>query len=182
MVSGHVFIAASLDGYIARLDGGIDWLSNVDTGTEDHGYDSFMESVDGIVMGRGSFETVRGFDPWPYQKPVVVMSRRLTEDAVPAALRGKVRLTRGTPTAVMTDLGARGWTRAYIDGGQMIQSFLRDGLIDDVVLTWVPILLGGGRPLFGSLSTDVALRHLGTESFPSGLVQSRYAVVKAGPG
>jgi dihydrofolate reductase len=176
MTTGHVFIATSLDGFIARRDGSLDWLIKQPTDGEDHGYDAFMASVDGLVMGRGSFETVLAFEAWPYEKPVIVMSRSLAEADIPASLRPKVRLSRATPRALMQELAAEGWQRAYIDGGKLIQSFLREGLIADITLTRVPVLIGQGRPLFGDLPQDIVLEHLSTRGFRSGLVTSKYRV------
>lgn len=179
MITGHVFIATSLDGFVARASGALDWLMKQPTEGEDHGYDAFMASVDGLVMGRGSFEVVRTFDEWPYAKPVVVMSRTLGQDDVPAALADRVTLTQLDPVGVMAMLDGQGWRRVYVDGGKVVQSFLRDGLIADMTLTRIPILLGDGLPLFGSLDRDVDCEHLDTRTFPSGLVTSRYRIVNA---
>lgn len=173
-MSGHVFIGASLDGFIARGDGDIAWLTRY--ASEDYGYNPFIDAMDGIVMGRGSYEKVATFDPWPYPKPVVVLSKALRDTELRADLIGKVRISRLSPAETMEDLRRKGWRRAYIDGGKVIQSFLREGLIADLVVTWIPILLGGGIPLFGPLEKDVTLRHVGTTSYPSGLVQSKYEV------
>ena len=182
MVEGHVFIAASLDGFIARPDGAIDWLMKQPVDGEDYGYDAFMASVDGLVMGRGSYETVLSFETWPYEKPVVVLARSMTDSDVPAHLLGRVSITDASPSRVMDDLAARGWKHAYIDGGLVVQSFLREGLISDITLTHVPILLGSGRPLFGALETDIDLMHLGTTAYASGMVHSKYEVVRPAAG
>jgi dihydrofolate reductase len=176
MTSGHVYIAVSLDGFVARSDRRIDWLTKQDTAGEEHGYEAFVASVDGIVMGRGSFETVLGFGRWPYGKPVVVMSRTLTQSDVPAELAGKVRVSDLEPADLMRSLHRDGWGRAYVDGGRLVQSFVRLGLIDDFVLTTIPILIGDGIRLFGELDHDIDLDLLGVESYPSGLVGSRYRV------
>jgi len=175
-ITGHVFIAASLDGYIARPDGAIDWLDPYAATGEDHGYNTFMEAIDGIVMGRGTYETALSFGGWPYQKPVIVMSATQTEKNLRPDLAGKVRITAGSPEAVMAKLADEGLRRVYVDGGKVIQSFIRAGLIADMIVTRVPILLGSGLPLFGALGADIALRHAGTSSFPSGLVQSKYEI------
>lgn len=180
MVTGHVFIAASMDGFIARKDGDLDWLMEYDTGDEDHGYDAFMASVDGLIMGRGTFEKVLTFGDWPYQRPVIVMSSRLTKKDVPKNLKDKVRISNQAPDELMETLDKEGWNKAYVDGGKVIQSFLRAGLISDIILTRVPILIGDGLPLFGTLEADIKLNHVETTSFPSGLVGSKYKVLIEG--
>ncbi|MCB1333912.1 MAG: dihydrofolate reductase [Roseivivax sp.] len=175
MISGHVFIATSLDGYIARPDGDLDWLQPYSEGEEDHGYEAFVANMDGVIMGRGSYEKLRQMNLWPYDVPVVVMSRQLSKHPPEDAPDG-VWFTDGSPRAIMAGLERGGWRRAYVDGGQIIQSFLRDGLIADMIITRVPVLLGAGRPLFGALDRTLRVSHVETRSFPSGLVQSRYAV------
>lgn len=177
MVTTHVFIAVSLDGYIARQDGDIDWLLQRDDPAEDHGYAEFIADKDWIVMGRGSYEKVLTFAEWPYDLPVLVLSRQLTDPPVPEALKGKVQFSRRAPKEVIEDLAAQNVHRVYIDGGQLIQSFLREGLVADIVITTVPVLLGSGKPLFGNLLQDVDLTLLSSRSFPSGLVQSHYRVM-----
>ncbi len=178
MIQGHVFIATSLDGYVARKNHQLDWLMKQNTSGEEHGYNTFIEGVDGLVMGRGSFETLLTSDDWPYSKPVIVMSQQLTEADIPPPLSDKVRLTDRSPGEVMNMLESEGWTHAYIDGGKIVQSFLRAGLINDMILTRIPILIGEGIPLFGALDGDIDLVHEGTQSFPSGLVTSHYRVAK----
>lgn len=177
MVTTHVFIAVSLDGYIARQDGDIGWLLQRDDPTEDHGYAAFIADKEWIVMGRGSYEKVLTFDEWPYDRPVLVLSRQLADTPVPEALKGKVQFSRLSPKDVLNDLAAQNIERVYIDGGQVIQSFLREGLVADIVITTVPVLLGSGKPLFGSLSRDINLTLLSSRSFPSGLVQSHYRLM-----
>lgn len=176
MVTTHVFIAASLDGYIARQDGDIGWLLQRDEPAEDHGYAAFIAGKDWIVMGRGSYEKVLTFDEWPYDLPVLVLSRQLADSPVPEALKGKVHFSRRTPKEVMNDLAAQNAHRVYLDGGQLIQSFLREGLVADIVVTTVPVLLGSGKPLFGPIPQDIDLTLLSSRSFPSGLVQWHYRV------
>jgi dihydrofolate reductase len=176
MISGHVFIATSLDGFIARPDGAIDWLLAQDAVGEDHGYEAFIAEMDAIVMGRGTYEAVAAFDPWPYALPVLVLSGRLAGSSVPDRLQARVQFADLTPRAAMDRLQGDGVRRVYVDGGQIVQAFLRDGLIADMVLTQVPVLIGAGRRLFGPLTDDVALAHEKTRAFPSGLVQSRYRV------
>lgn len=174
MTEAHVFIATSLDGFIARPDGGIDWLEMPELAGEDHGYDAFVARMDGLIMGRATYETVLGFGDWPYNKPIWVLSRNLR--SLPAELEGRVRLLDASPREALAEAQAAGWARAYVDGGRLIQSFLAEGLISEMILSRLPVLLGAGRPLFGGLPCDVALTHLGTQSFPSGLVQSHYRV------
>jgi dihydrofolate reductase len=178
MTSGHVFIARSLDGYIARTDGDISWLLASADANEDHGYESFMKGIDGIIMGRGTFEKVLEFPSWPYEKPVTVLSKTLVDSDLPAALRDKVRIFDLEPQALMNRLSHEGWKRAYVDGGLLIQAFLREKLIDDLIITTVPVLIGQGRPLFGPLSGDVSLTLLDSKHFPSGLVQQRYRIMR----
>ncbi|MDX2191823.1 MAG: dihydrofolate reductase family protein [Gemmatimonadales bacterium] len=173
-----VFIATSLDGFIARPDGALDWLPapGGDGPADDHGYAAFMAGIDVVLMGRATFETVLGFGlpEWPYRVPVVVLATR--PPAVPAALADRVRHDGGDPGAVLARLAERGLCHAYLDGGVTIQRFLAAGCVDTLILTRVPVLLGAGRPLFGPLPADVTLVHEGTTAFANGLVQSRYAV------
>lgn len=178
MITGHVFIATSLDGFIARENGEIDWLLQHDQAGEDHGYDAFIRDIDVIVMGRGTFEAVRGLGDWFYNRPVLVLSSTLANQAVPAELDGKVRFTDKSPSEAMAMLEGQGCRRVYVDGGRVIQSFLGLGMVSDMVITRVPLLLGTGRPLFGGVQRDIALAHTGTRSFPSGLVQSSYTVMQ----
>lgn len=177
VITGHVFIATSLDGYIARLDGDIGWLLGRDDPAEDHGYSSFIADKDAIVMGRGCYEKVLTMGEWAYDRPVLVLSRQLANMPVPAELQGKVRFSDRSPVEAMAQLEAEGMRRVYVDGGQVVQSFLREGLIADLVITTVPVLIGAGRPLFGTLPHDVSLALESSRHFPSGLVQSTYRVL-----
>lgn len=174
-----VFIATSLDGYIAREDGSIDWLNRMDEripSGEDCGYGAFIATVDALVMGRKSFDTVLAFGTWPYgEMPVVVLSRSL--DALPAGVRATVSLERGEPREVAERLGRRGYRHLYIDGGETIREFLRAGLIDEITVTTIPVLLGSGRPLFGPVSADVPLELIDSRAYPFGFVQHRYRVL-----
>src|SRR5690606_26887376 len=131
MTTGHVFIATSLDGFIARPDGGIDWLDSATETIEDHGYDAFIETMDGIIMGRETFELALTFQPWPYDKPMIVLSTRLQLADLPARLSGMLSVARSVPEAQARAAGM-GWARAYVDGGATIQSFLRAGAISDM--------------------------------------------------
>lgn len=181
-VSGHVFIAVSVDGFIARIDGSIDWLEPASSGpsreavSDDYGYARFLAEMDGIVMGRGTFEKALTFGAWPYAKPVIVLSSTLSDRNLRPDLNGKVRIANLSPGALFAELSGNGWRRAYIDGGKVIQGFLRAGLIVDLVMTRIPILIGDGIPLFGALPTDIHLKHIETRTFTSGFVQSKYGV------
>ncbi|HEX3233403.1 MAG TPA: dihydrofolate reductase family protein [Gemmatimonadales bacterium] len=168
-----VFIATSLDGYIAREDGGLDWLPA--DGGEPHGYSEFIATVDAIVIGRKTFETVLSFENWPYgTTPVVVLSTTLSAAAVPEGAVCEVMA--GSPQDIVDRLGRRGMQHLYIDGGITIQRFLQAGLIQRVIITRIPVLLGGGIPLFGRISQDIRLEHVATRSYASGLVQSEYVI------
>lgn len=175
-ITGHVFIATSLDGFIARPDGALDWLLSRDAPDEDHGYTAFIARMDCIVMGRGTFEAVQTFPEWPYTIPVLVLSAALAGQPIPDALCGKVTFANHSPQQAMQSLAAKGHRRAYIDGGQIVQSFLRAGLIADMTITTAPVLIGQGRPLFSNLPQDIPLIHTGTTAFASGLVQSTWRV------
>ncbi len=177
--TGHVFIATSLDGFIAKPDGDIAWLIERDAPNEDHGYDSFIEKIDAILMGRATFEKVASMEKWPFTKPVTVLSKTLNPLFLPDSLQEKVKICSLSPTESMRESDRAGVKRFYNDGQQVIQSFLNEGLIEDIVITVVPILLGQGRSLFGVRPLEHSLIHLKTISFPSGLVQSHYSVCKS---
>ena len=172
-VKASVFIATSLDGFIARANGDLDWLPP--GGGEEHGYDAFMATVDALVIGRKTFETVLTFDTWPYgEKPVYVLSTRSLAPAHPGAV---VERMSGAPAEIVSQLAARGVGHVYVDGGITIQRFLQAGLIQRLTITRIPVLLGTGIPLFGTLQHDIVLRHVATRQYASGLVQSDYEVV-----
>ncbi len=171
-VKTSVFIGISLDGFIARANGDLDFLPP--GGGEPHGYDEFMATVDALVIGRKTFETVLTFDTWPYgDKPVFVLS---TRTLAPAPLGAVVERMSGDPAEIMSQLDARGIRHVYVDGGITIQRFLQAGLIQRLIITRVPVLIGDGVPLFGTLPHDIRLRHVATRQYPSGLVQSEYHV------
>jgi dihydrofolate reductase len=177
MIKASVYIATSLDGFIARPDGDIEWLTRPTEppSDSDYGYQAFIDSVDVIVIGRNTFETMLTFDSWPYTtKKVVVLSRSLTQ--LPAHLPDSVLLRSVTPTELLAELAAAGAQHAYIDGGQIIQAFLNAGLINELILTRIPILIGTGIPLFGQVDRDIHLSHIATQAFINGFVQSRYQI------
>lgn len=180
--SAAVFVATSLDGFIARPDGSIDWLLEANALVprgEDCGYGEFIRTIDVLVMGRSSFEQVLTFAEWPYaDKRVVVLSSRSI--AIPAALAGTVTVSAEAPSALVERLTAEGAKRLYVDGGITIQRFLAAGLIDDITITLIPVLLGRGRPLFGPGEQDVHLALVGSKIFGFGFVQLSYRVLRAG--
>lgn len=165
-----VFVGTSVDGFIARPNGDLDFLPP--GGGEPHGYNEFIATVDAIVIGRKTFETVLGMEPWPYgDKRVVVLSGRPIDLS---AARGAVEQMGGPPADILSQLAASGTKHVYVDGGITIQGFLRAGLVQRLVITRVPVLIGDGIPLFGALPHDIRLHHVATRHYPSGLVQSEY--------
>ena len=167
-----VFVGTSLDGFIARVNGEFDFLPA--GGGEPHGYEEFLATVDALVIGRKTFETVLRFPTWPYrEKRVVVLSTRALASAPSGAV---VERMSGTPASILSKLSARGLRHVYVDGGITIQRFLRAGLIQRLIITRVPVLIGSGIPLFGPLRRDIALKHVATRQYTSGLVQSEYEV------
>lgn len=173
-MKASVFVGTSVDGFIARSNGQFDFLDT--GGGEPHGFEEFMATVDALVMGRNTFETVLAFDSWPYGKtPVVVLSSRPLS---PAPAGATVELMAGTPADIVARLAARGIGHIYVDGGITIQRFLSAGLITNLTITKVPVLIGTGIPLFGPIPRDIVLTHVATRHYPTGLVQSEY-VVKA---
>jgi dihydrofolate reductase len=180
-----VYIATSIDGFISRPDGSIDWLDAANAripAGEDCGYAAFMATVDRLVMGRNTFDLVAGFPAWPYAGlPVHVLTSRPL--SVPPALAAhKITSSDEEPLALLARLHAENVRHVYVDGGVTIQRFLRAGAVDSLIITRIPVLLGAGRPLFGPLARDVALAHRGTRAFDFGLVQDRYEVVHHGDG
>jgi dihydrofolate reductase len=174
-----VYIAASVDGFIAKPDGDISWLQRPEySAAKMKGvrYEDFISTVDALVMGRNSFEKVLSFDVWPYERiPVVVLTSRKLD--VPKRLEGKIRIESGDPKELASRLEGEGKKHLYIDGGATIQRFLRAGLIQEITITRVPLLLGAGISLFGSLGVEVSLRLLEATSSDNGFVQERYEVV-----
>ena len=150
-----VFMARSLDGYIADKNGGLDWLNSVPNPDHlDLGYEKFIKNVDAIVMGRTTFDVVCRFGiQWPYKIPVFVLSS--TMESLPEELKDKVDILKGTPTKILALIHKKGYTQLYIDGGTTIQSFLKEDLIDELIITTIPVLLGGGTPLFGELPKEM---------------------------
>jgi dihydrofolate reductase len=169
-----VFIGTSVDGFIARPNGELDFLPP--DGGEPHGYNEFIAEIDALVIGRKTFETVLAFPDWPYgEKRVVVLSSCPLD--LSAAKGGVVEQMAGPPAEIVSKLAATGAHHLYIDGGITIQGFLRAGLIQRIIITRVPVLIGEGIPLFGRLPHDIQLRHVSTQPYKSGLVRTEYQVV-----
>jgi len=172
-MTNFVYIAASLDGYIADPQGGIEWLNEFPNPEgSDYGWTEFLSGIDAISMGRKTFEKVLSFESWPYQLPIFVLSTSLQE--IPASLIDKVEIIRGSPREVIELLHGRGFQNLYIDGGKTVQGFLAADLVDELIITRIPILLGKGISLFGELEDRLRFVHKGTDVYDNGLVQSRY--------
>ena len=169
-----VFIATSLDGYIADKNGGIDWLHSIlNPDNDDMGYVEFTNKIDALVMGRTTFETVLGFDvDWPYNKPVFVLSNKLKE--IPESHKEKAFLVIGKLTEILNQIYEKGFYRLYVDGGATIRSFLKEDLIDEMVLTTIPILLGGGSSLFLELPNELKFELIGTKTYLNQITQNHY--------
>jgi dihydrofolate reductase len=171
-MTNYVYIATSLDGFIATSDGGLDWLNEIpNPENSDFGYAEFMSGIDVIVMGRKTFEKILTFDVWPYDKPVYVLSKRKV--SIPKKLEDKVKILNGNPKKVTNQLKEMGHHNLYIDGGITIQGFLEEDLIDKMIITRVPVILGEGIPLFGKLTQRLHFKHEKTE-YLNEILSKRY--------
>ncbi len=173
-----VFIATSIDGYIARKNGDLDWLDKANESVpkgEDCGFFTFMNSIHVLIMGRKTYNKVMSFGQWPFgETKVIVLSRNIVE--IPSELTKTVSYTTETPTELCKRLKAEGNENIYIDGGMTIQSFLDEQLITDITITTVPVILGSGIPLFNEISNDILLNHCETVTYDFGFVQSKYEI------
>jgi dihydrofolate reductase len=174
MKQNLVFIAQSLDGFIADRNNGLEWLEMVPNPNGlDLGYASFMQRVDALLMGRNTFDTICSFDiDWPYTKPVFVVSNSLSE--IPEKYKGKIELVKGNLQAVLESIHAKGYESLYIDGGKTIQNLLKEDLIDEIIVTTIPILLGGGAALFGELPMEQKYDLMESKVLLNQIVQSTY--------
>lgn len=171
-----VFVGVSVDGFMARANHDLDFLPP--GGGEPHGYDEFFASIDALIIGRNTFDKVLSFGTWPYgDKPVVVLTHRTS--APPVAPEAVVEFMSGSPNEILKRLEPRGWTHVYVDGGVTVTQFLASRLIQRLIITRVPVLIGAGIPLFGALADDIKLEHVSTRHYESGLVQSEYRVTGA---
>ena len=167
-----VYIGTSLDGFIARKDGGIEWLTQFANEEAISAYKELTGRIDAIVIGRGTFDKVLSFTSWPYEKKVFVLSSSLKQ--VPEKVIDKVTVLSMKPTALLRYLSDGGFSSIYVDGGKVIQDFLKENLIDELIISKVPVLLGTGIPLFGYLDRDIQFRHIKTAIASNGLVRSYY--------
>ena len=176
-----VFIATSLDGFIARVGGELDWLDAANATVpegEDCGYHAFMNSIDVLIMGRKTYEQVLSFGKWSYgRKPVIVLCSRRIE--IPDELSQTVSHSSESPRVLCERLSKEGAKRLYIDGGITIQRFLADGLIDVLTITVIPVILGRGIPLFKDVKKDIVLKLVATKSYEFGFIQLTYEVRKS---
>ena len=177
-MANKVFIATSLDGCIADKNGGIDWLHNIPNPDNlDMGYNNFMKGIDAIVMGKNTFETVCGFNiDWPYAVPVFVLSNSLQN--IPEKFKDKAKLVNGDLTEIIAQINASGYQNLYIDGGKTIQSFLNKNLINEIIVTIIPIILGGGIPLFSNINNMIHFKCVHTVLFSNHIVQNHYVLVE----
>lgn len=176
-MSTVAYIAISLDGYIADPEGGIEWLNAIPNPEEsDYGFAEFMQSIDAIAMGANTFRTVQSFGEWPYSIPVFVASNRIT--TVPEGYENRISLVRGDIVAILKGIRNAGYQNLYVDGGKLIQSCLMAGVLDEIILTHIPILLGDGIPLFPVSRESIQLEHQKTEVVGIGLVKSHYRIIK----
>ena len=178
-VEASVFIATSLDGYIARENGNLDWLDTANATVlegEDCGYSDFMKTINVLVMGRKTYEKVLSFGMWPYgDTSVIVLSSNTIE--IPNDLVQSVSCSSESPKELCKRLDNEKVKRIYVDGGITIQRFLAEGLINDVTITVIPIVLGSGKPLFGIVEKDIPLKHISTKTYDFGFVQLTYNVI-----
>jgi dihydrofolate reductase len=168
----RVFIGTSLDGYIAKEDGNIEWLEQFATGEVVQSYKEFIGLIDAVVIGRGTFEKVLSFPQWPYQRKVFLLSNSITK--IPESLTDKVTIVSMPPKSLLQYLDRKGFENIYIDGGKVIQAFLKEDLVDELIISKAPVLLGGGIPLFGFLAQHLEFKHLQTVVYDNGLVRSYY--------
>lgn len=172
--SNKVFIATSIDGYIADIHGNIEWLDSIPNPDGiDMGYYSFFDGIDAILMGRSSFEKVLSFGiEWPYTKPVFVLSKTLR--SLPTELHSKVEILEGEIDHILEKVHQLGYHNLYIDGGKTIQNFLKVDKIDEMIITIIPQLLGGGISLFGEMDNSLSFECVETKHFLGKIAQNHY--------
>lgn len=166
------YIGTSLDGFIARNDGDIEWLTQFADDEAIHAYEEFMNRIDAIVIGRATFEKVLTFSSWPYTKKVFVLSNSIKQ--LPDTRSDKIILLSMKPEELLSYLSGLGFSTIYVDGGKVIQDFLKEDLIDEMIIAKAPILIGSGIPLFNYIDTDLQFKHVRTAVQSNGLVRSYY--------
>jgi len=167
-----VYIGTSLDGFIARKNGDIDWLTQFANDDAIRAYDEFMSRVDVIVIGRGTFEKVLTFPSWPYEKKVFVLSKSIKQ--VPDVVKDKIAVLSMEPKELLNYLSDKNFSAVYVDGGKVIQGFLKEDLIDELIISRAPVLIGNGIPLFDDLNSDLKFKHTHPQVSSNGLVRSYY--------
>lgn len=167
-----VYIAQSIDGFIAKKDGNIEWLNEFSNKDDDFGFSEFMNKIDAIIMGKNTFEKVVTFGFWPYEKPVYVLSHSLNK--APKELMGKVHFINGTVEEIIKILSEKSLMNIYVDGGNVIQSFLKEGKIDNLIITTIPIILGNGIPLFDRIEKELKWKLIDTKIYNNLLVKNIY--------
>ena len=171
-MTSTVYVGTSLDGFIAKKDGSIDWLAPFENEEIGDSYRQFISTIDAVVIGRGTFEKILMSTSWPYEKNAFLLSTSMTR--VPEMLKEKVMILSMKPKEVLSYLSGKGFSNVYVDGGKVIQGFLREDCIDELIITRVPVLIGSGIPLFDSLDKTLEFTHVGTDVYSNGLVKSRY--------
>lgn len=176
-MSCTVYIATSIDGFIARPDGGVDWLDVAGPDDEDYGFFAFMAGIDALVMGRKTLETALSLGPWYYgETPVICLSSTL--QTPPEGSPDTVELMNAAPRDVVATLAERGLNNLYVDGGTTIQQFMDHELIDRFIIARIPVIIGEGIPLFGNVPADLKFEHVKTDIFENGITKSEYTVVR----
>lgn len=171
-----VYVATSIDGYIAKKDNNIDWLNEIpNPENSDYGYSEFINTIDAIIMGRKTFEVVSKFKKWPYNKPVFVLSNKIKK--TPNKYNDKIEIVNGELKTLIASLNKKGFKNLYIDGGRTIQSFLKENLIDEITITTIPIILGSGIPLFKEMDLEIKFKHVETQIYNNSLVKSKYVKI-----
>ncbi|KAB1196552.1 MULTISPECIES: dihydrofolate reductase family protein [Haloferax] len=173
-----LYIATSVDGYIADDDGGVGWLDEFEEDTENddivEAYEEFFDSVECLVMGATTYEQILGFGEWPYgDLPTYVFTHRELPQATDT-----VEFVAGDVDSVATELEEQYDHCWLVGGAQLAREFLRTGHVDDLRLSLIPVLLGSGIPLFTATDETRRLQHLDTQTFRSGIVELRYSVEK----
>ena len=174
---GYVFMATSLDGFVAREDNSLDWLMKYGVDESDNSFEEFTKNMDVLVMGSGTFKTVLSFNQWPYKMHTYVMSKTLTQNDVPEELQNMVTIKSLSPEELMKFLYENGFKKVYVDGGKLVQSFLSKGLIEEITLTQIPILIGKGKRLFADIEKDIDLELVESKQMKFGFLQNHYRVL-----